>query len=71
MARHDAGAPLNMGEGLDASFLCSPGSGWGFDFLELPSGAAADPALAPFLQPASDDGGAQVLRLKGVATAME
>ncbi len=72
LARHSGGGPLSRDDSLDDSILCSPGSGWGYPaFLELPSGTVADPALAPFLHPASDGSGGKALRLRGAATAME
>jgi hypothetical protein len=70
MARHDGGAPRSLKKKW--SCLSAPGTGRGFpSFLVLPSGAVDDPALAPFLHPASNGSGAKVLRLRGMATAME
>ncbi len=72
MARHDGGAPLCHDRSRQWSGLGAPGTGWGStSFLVLPSGAVDDPALAPFLHPASDGCGAKALRLRGKATAME
>jgi hypothetical protein len=70
LARHGGGDPLSHSVSLGS--LIEPGGGQGLSaFLALPSGTVADPNLAPFLQPASGGDGAQVLRFKGVATAME
>jgi hypothetical protein len=72
MARHGGGAPLSRKGSLEASPVCGPTGSLGYAcFVALPSGTVDDPALAPFLHPAVDGGGGKVLRLRGVATAME
>jgi hypothetical protein len=73
------GDPLVGSIDLGENGLCTPGcqstSMWstsGFSIsLELPCGILDDPALAPFLHPASDGSRDSVLRLRGVVTAME